>query len=891
MRKILLLTLLLIFGILNSFSQSEIIFDRTETQSFLIRYGQGENTYKNQIFTKLANSYNKPRNAVSFTFSYKLSRQVLRTGNQLEFIVNMSDIRLSGDNLYREFDISNALVPSKMSFKMQWLNGRNIINTYTFNDVSISDSYISLVNMTVTEAEQSVNISINLIDKVFKYSYDNMQLFNNTVDLVDNYYDENIVARNKIRKLNGMNISEDYLSHLQDLNQLFTLRDEANTYIEYTVNVKQKNFYKNLPIDTYDPSGIKNKLIAIEDKAETLRDICNDIIDNFDRIYYERGIEMLSQRKPDRADYFFNKSLEINPNFAPSHYQLARLYYNSGYVDKAVDKVFEIRSMNPDTETKLQTVELAKGIYSDFLLDAGELNNDRRYNDAIAILNRAAEICREFPEVHCRQNMDIEFSRAINGKYQAILNEIDVNLRNNNYKEAERIIGVALDFAQNNRTFISDNSAVADKISNLYFKYVENGNKYNYQSKFSKAINEFDNAARVCNGYREINCTNELEKGYFRARTGMYNSFIKQAENVFRSGNNSEAERYIDKAISFRKKYNLKQNAKEDRLFLDIKQSVYATLIDDGRKFSNAGNYKTALNKFDEADNLEKSFGLRSNPKLRTYITDAAKKMVLQTVDAGKNKVRVNNLTKARKLYNKAKSLVAKYNLGNNTIVKRELSDLKGQIFAQECINAQQAYDVYANEVQNLISAKKYIEADNKINQAFSHSDSYAQCEIDTRELRDKKDYISVAVNYLKKIIAVNDYLKRRNYKSAIENYIAAENYHKVQVISKYGIAHKPLFEFIQASYTDFIIYSVGFYNHNKEYNKALDLLRELSRRKVKSKYTKDMQTILGTDMATNDFGENSRGNLNSNIASYIAGDKFFKYFKKAYKKQWKRLD
>jgi len=891
MKKSLLVLFFVISGALYAFSQSQVVFDRTETETFLIRYEQGGNTYKNQIFTKLAQAYNKPVNAVSFTFSYKLRRQILRRNNQLEFIIDMSDISLTGDNLYREFDVSDALIPSKMSFKMEWLNGRNVINTYTFNDVTISGNYVSLVNMTVTESTQGENTSIKLIDKVFNYSLQNTQQFDNTVNLVDDYYDENIVARNKLRKLNGMNITEEYLSHLQDLNQLFTYRDDANTYIEYTVSVKQKNFYKNLPIDTYDPSGIKDKLIRIENKAETLRDNCNNIIENFDRIYYDRGIEMLSQHKPDKADYYFNKSLEINPNFAPSHFQLARLYYNSGYVDKAVDKVFEIRGMNPDTETKLQTVELAKGIYSDFLLDAGELNNDHRFNDAIAILDRAAEICREFPEVHCRQNMDIEFSRAINGKYNTILNDIDDNLRNNNLKEAERVIGIALDFAQKNRTFIPDNSDVANKISNLYFKYIEFGEKYTYQSKFSEAINEFDNAARICNGYREINCTNELTTGYLKARTGMYNSFIKQAENAFRSGNNSEAERYVDQAISFRKKHGLKQNSKEDRLFLDIKQSVYANLIDDGKKLAVAGNYKTALNKFDEADNLEKSFGLRSNPKLRTHITDAAKKMVLQIIDAGKNKVRVNNLSEARNLYNEAKNLVAKYNLSTNTIVSKELADFKGQIFERECINAQQAYDVFEREAQNLITAKKYIEADNKINEAFSHSDTYSQCEIDTRTLRERKEYISPVVNYLKNIISVNDFLKRRNYKLAIENYIAAESYHKVQVINKYGISHKPLFEFIQSSYTDFIIYSVGFYNHNKEFNKALDLLRELSRRNVKSKYSKEMQTVLGTDMATNDFGENPNGNVNSNIASYIAGDKFFKYFKKAYKKQWKRLD
>ena len=105
------------------------------------------------------------------------------------------------------------------------------------------------------------------------------------------------------------------------------------------------------------------------------------------------------------------------------------------------------------------------------------------------------------------------------------------------------------------------------------------------------------------------------------------------------------------------------------------------------------------------------------------------------------------------------------------------------------------------------------------------------------------------------------------------------------------GISHTPLFDFIRSSYTDFITYSVGFYNHNKEFEKAIDLLKELSRRQAKSKYTKDVQLVLGTDLATHDFNENPSGNYKSNIARYAGGDKFLKYFSKAYKKQWKRLD
>ncbi len=890
MKKLLLTTSLIFASLFFAFSQSQIIFNKTDNQDYIIEYEQGGNIIKNQIFNKLAKAYNKPVTSVQLTFSFKQKRQILRRSNKLDFKVSMDNIKINGDKMYRGFDVGETLIPNSLSFKLKWFKGNTLVNTYNFNNVSVSGSHVKLVEMSAPDSLQADNYRIKLANKTFNYSNQNQQKFNRKVNLIDTYYDENLVARNKLRKLNNFNIDENHLKNIENLNDLYALRDTASYFIKYTQRVKQKNFYKKLPLNTYDPKGLKTKLNKITNNANKLRNICIDIIENFDRIYYERGLEMLAQHKPSRADYFFNKSLEINPKFAPSHFQLARLYYNSGYLDKAVNKVFEIRGMNPDTETKLQTVELARGIYGDLLLDAVEFNNGGRYDDAMSGLSRASELCNEFPEVHCRQSMDIELSRAINGKYQQILHDVDIQFKNNNLNEAEKIIRVALDFAFKNRTYIPDNRDVAERISELYNIFIEKGNKLNYQSQYTAAINEFDNAARICNGYKEINCTSELSKGYSNARTGTYNSYINNAETNFRNGNNANADDFIQKAISYREKYELKQNAKEDRLFLDIKQSIYAGLIDDGKHFANSGNHKKALEKYDNAISLEKSYGLRTNKSLNIYINTSAKKLVYSIVDDGEKKVKVNNLSKAREIYSEAKRITTKYSLENDATISSKLQGLKGKIFERECINAQNAYDNYANDAINLIASKKYIDADNKINQAFSHSESYSQCEIDTRKLQERKDYIAPAVKYLKKKIAVNEYIKRNNFKTATEEYMNAESYYKVQALNKYGITHVKLFDFIQSNRTAYIIYGVGFYNHNKEFGKAIDLLRELSRRKAKKKYTKEVQYVLGTDLATDDYSKNPNTNYKSNIAKYTGGDKFMKYFGKAYKKQWKRL-
>ena len=891
MKKISLLTLFLFYFSFGIFAQSQVIFNKEDVLTFLIRYEQGQSGVKNQIFRKLAQGYSKPVSNIRLTFSFRQHRQILKRSNRLEFIVNMSDIQISGDKMYRGFDVGETLIPKKISFTLQWLNNNQLINSYTFNDFNVNANNVELVHMTVTDTVNSENYEIKLINKVFDYTLQNKQEFDERVNMVDKYYIENQSARARLRRINNINSNRDYLSHIENLNDLYRFRDTANSAEVYVNTVKQKDFYRFLPLDIYDPAGLKNKLNQIQNKAQNLKDVCNDLINSFDEIYYERGIEMLARHNPGQADYYFNKSIEINPGFAPAHFQLARLYYNSGYIDKAIDKIFEIRGMNPDTETKIQTVELARGIYGDFLLNANEMNNNGRFDDAIVTLTRASEICRDFPEVRCRASMDAEMSRAVNGKYGQILNTADINFKNNNLEEAERVINDAIAFAEQNRNFISDKSEINREISTLYHRYIERGDRYVYNKKYNRAINEYDNAARICNGYQQINCSDALAKGYNKARSGKYNSYLSDAEKSFRSGNNEDAENFADKAISYRKKFGLKQNSKEDRLFLDIKQAIYNDEISEGQTLSASQKYEEALARYEKALNIQSEYGIRKNLKLNSYINSSAEKLVLEICDKGKNKANVNDLTKAREFYAKAKNISEKYGVENNPKVYHAKTELKKLIFKRECINAQNEYDNIVKQAFDLLNLKKYIEADKKMDEALNLAKKYEKCEIDTKKLTTKKDYIFPAVKYLKDLNDVQNYLQRKNYKSAITTYISAEDYYKVQKIKEYGINHIPLFDFIQKSYSDFIIYSVGFYTHNKEYDKALDLLRELSRRQAKRYYTKEMQTILATDLATRDFGIDPKGNYKSYIAKYTGGNRFFKYFKRAYKKQWKKLD
>jgi len=244
MKKLYFLIVFTLIFSLGINAQSQIIFDKQDILTFLIRYDQGQSNIKNQIFRKIAQGYSKPIANVSLTFSFKQHRQILKRSNRLEFIVNISDVRITGDNMYRDFNVGETLVPKKISFSLQWLKANQVISNYTFNDVNVTGTNVELVHMTVTDTINSDNYKIKLLNKVFDYTVQNKQEFDNKAIMIDEYYDENLNARNRLRHINRINANRDYLSHLENLNELYRLRDTANSAEVYVNTVKQKDFFR-----------------------------------------------------------------------------------------------------------------------------------------------------------------------------------------------------------------------------------------------------------------------------------------------------------------------------------------------------------------------------------------------------------------------------------------------------------------------------------------------------------------------------------------------------------------------------------------------------------------------------------------------------------------------
>ena len=145
----------------------------------------------------------------------------------------------------------------------------------------------------------------------------------------------------------------------------------------------------------------------------------------------------------------------------------------------------------------------------------------------------------------------------------------------------------------------------------------------------------------------------------------------------------------------------------------------------------------------------------------------------------------------------------------------------------------------------------------------------------------------SNAVSYQRMLAHRNEFLNKGNYQAAIDKHIEAADYFDEYNIAKYGIRSQSLSEFASTQTGYFTLEVANHFIRNNQLNKALNMLKNLQSNSFSKSKTKSTQIVLGTQMAKRDYSQSE--SYKQKITLYTRNNSWFKYFGKAYKKEWKK--
>jgi tetratricopeptide (TPR) repeat protein len=163
-------------------------------------------------------------------------------------------------------------------------------------------------------------------------------------------------------------------------------------------------------------------------------------------------------------------------------------------------------------------------------------------------------------------------------------------------------------------------------------------------------------------------------------------------------------------------------------------------------------------------------------------------------------------------------------------------------------------------------------------------------CKLKTGSFMDDRSSVIPAVTYLKLYDKSVNAMHQLDYRESFSGYYDAGKYFGGFEISKFGITHKPQFEYILSEGTVGMLYYAGdqFRTMNRLEN-ALEIYKKLISLNYDNKLLKGPLYKLGVAFAERDSKISGESGWKDGVRKYTGSDKKLKSFCKGYKKGWKK--
>ena len=180
----------------------------------------------------------------------------------------------------------------------------------------------------------------------------------------------------------------------------------------FIAETKSKRFTQELDLNGYDPVNLRDRLARLDEEATQKRAIMNQTKATLHLFYYNAGLDLKARGRYQQAYEAFNRSVQENPLFAPSLYQLALMDYEEGRYGESECRTRTIlEEMVPDPDIERMAREHMMRLEDTYVQAGEERMKQGRVDEALDLFKRAANLCTTVRNVPCHERLD-EIGRA-----------------------------------------------------------------------------------------------------------------------------------------------------------------------------------------------------------------------------------------------------------------------------------------------------------------------------------------------------------------------------------------------------------------------------------------------------------------------------------------------
>lgn len=584
MKKYIITLLLLVFCV-SAQAQTQIIYQNTETKSWLLAYMQssGEESQRviNEMLDAIAIYIPKPVYQTKITFNVEENIKITRDKNVVNIFVAHQNITLSGDVFYKGFDMTDVILPSKYEFVGSLYRGKGgvLLSTYTQQKINFTPPY-SEVLFKYTDTTQVSTYTFLITSTAFYYDNASRTRFRDKVTLVDQYY----VAEGDLKRINEQLNSIDP-NAFEVMNSTQEYMNSARKSLE---NISTAAFWQILHIENFDPIRLYTRLYDVNNHYKELQTQVSYTQSIIHQLYYDKALKLYNNKKLADARINFEKSLSYAPNYGPSQYYLVRLAFEEGQLDEAkiqMKKLFGFKDL--DSQTRNAAYQLCKAIEWADMNTAAKLLTESKYSEALAAVQKAADFCNDIPAYNCNDTIELIRKDCHNGLYNQHVVKAQQNYTLKKYDDAEKEASLAIDYQYQQNKYVPDNNAAVAIMQKImveqYVITIKRGRDYMENKNYRLALQEFEKATQIEATYtvKKDKLLPDLSKSA-RAEVLLLN--LGDAEKAVAQNDLNKAREILRSVMDDQKTYDLLNNVKINSSVESLKKSIFSQECQNAQK-------------------------------------------------------------------------------------------------------------------------------------------------------------------------------------------------------------------------------------------------------------------------------------------------------------------
>ncbi len=338
--------------------------------------------------------------------------------------------------IYRNFSVSNYLLPKQISFDVIWENKDEKTDNKTirkeFSKVEFNIGHKVSIDAVFPLATDFRPVLIENI--IFHYGELQEKALSSRIKLIDEYYNES-------QKIEGFLSSLKVIQKQKKMIRTLELKQKLEP-IEHSI-YKLDAYSSELITDQEDPIQLREQLNNLKTTYTQTRSMlfastaeskkaCQD--------NYEQAKQYLEQGKSNSAQLTFTAVLARCPTHIPSLIRRAQLFYQEGKFDNARQDLSHLpkgEKLKAALETEKDLKTTIESVYFDlfaFFMRKGDYSSKNlEFDEAFSFFSQAKEICEQNPFLpNCSQ----QIMKRLENTQKDQLEYLDAQIRNSLYENS-----------------------------------------------------------------------------------------------------------------------------------------------------------------------------------------------------------------------------------------------------------------------------------------------------------------------------------------------------------------------------------------------------------------------------------------------------------------------